>query len=62
MSPINPAVSGSVWEHFITPALEQGKLKCLPEPLMVGKGLSSIQKGLDTSKVGVSAKKVVIEL
>jgi len=62
ISPIDPTVSGPVWEHYITPALEQGKLKCLPEPLMVGKGLSSIQKGLDTSKAGVSAKKVVIEL
>lgn len=62
ISPINPAVSGPVWEHYITPALEKGKLKCLPEPLIVGKGLSSIQKGLNTSKAGVSAKKVVIEL
>ncbi|OCK75026.1 GroES-like protein [Lepidopterella palustris CBS 459.81] len=61
MSPINPAVSGPLWEHYITPALEQGKLKCLSEPLRVGKGLRSIQKGLDTSKAGVSAK-VAIEL
>ena len=51
-----------VWESYITPALEQGKLLCLPEPLVVGKGLESIQKGLDTNKVGVSAKKAVIEL
>ncbi|KAE9380901.1 GroES-like protein [Stipitochalara longipes BDJ] len=62
MSPINPAVTGPVWEHYITPALKQGKLKCLPEPLVVGKRLGSIQKGLDTNKAGVSAKKVVIEL
>jgi len=61
-SPIDPSVSGPVWEHYITPALEKGQLKCLPEPLIVGSGLSSIQKGVDTSKAGVSAKKVVIEL
>ncbi|KAK5138153.1 hypothetical protein LTR08_004848 [Meristemomyces frigidus] len=51
-----------VWESYITQALEQGKLLCVPEPLIVGKGLESIQKGLDKNKEGVSAKKVVIEL
>lgn len=51
-----------LWEQYITPALESGHLKCLPEPLVVGKGLESIQKGLDENKKGVSAKKVVIEL
>lgn len=51
-----------IWESYITPALQQGKLRCVPEPLVVGKGLDSVQKGLDTNKKGVSAKKVVIEL
>lgn len=51
-----------LWQEYITPALESGQLKCLPEPLVVGKGLESVQKGLDENKKGVSAKKVVIEL
>ena len=51
-----------LWKEFITPALEKGVLKCLPEPLVIGKGLESVQKGLDENKKGVSAKKVVIEL
>lgn len=51
-----------LWKEFITPALESGVLKALPEPLVVGKGLESVQKGLDENKKGVSAKKVVIEL
>ncbi|KAK3691606.1 hypothetical protein LTR37_018561 [Vermiconidia calcicola] len=51
-----------LWENYVTPALQNGKLKCLPEPLVVGKGLEAIQEGLDRSKKGVSAKKVVIEL
>jgi NADPH:quinone reductase-like Zn-dependent oxidoreductase len=51
-----------IWEKFITPALEQGKLKCLPQAVVVGKGLESVQAGLDKSKAGVSAQKVVVEL
>ena len=51
-----------LWADYIKPALISGELKCLPEPLVVGKGLESVQKGLDENKKGVSAKKVVIEL
>ncbi|EHK97054.1 GroES-like protein [Glarea lozoyensis ATCC 20868] len=47
---------------FMTPALEQGILKCLPKPFVVGKGLESVEKGCLENKKGVSAKKVVIEL
>merc|ERR1712230_38330 len=58
---INP-LTHPVWEGDITPALEQGKLMAVPELLVVGKGLESVQKGLQKNKEGVSAKKVVIEL
>ena len=51
-----------LWLEYITPALESGQLKCLPEALVIGKGLESVQKGFDENKKGVSAKKVVIEL
>lgn len=51
-----------IWAEYVTKALESGELKCLPEPLIVGKGLENVQKGLDENKKGVSAKKVVIEL
>ncbi len=51
-----------IWKDYVPKALESGHLKCLPEPLIVGKGLESVQKGLDENKKGVSAKKVVIEL
>jgi threonine dehydrogenase-like Zn-dependent dehydrogenase len=50
------------FKGFITPALGKGVLKCLPEPLVVGKGLESLQKGLDQMREGVSARKVVVEL
>jgi NADPH:quinone reductase-like Zn-dependent oxidoreductase len=51
-----------VWENFVTPALEQDKLRCLPEPLVIGQGLESLQAGLDRLRSGVSGRKVVVEL
>ena len=51
-----------LWAEFIPEALKSGQLKCLPEPLVIGKGLENVQKGFDENKKGVSAKKVVIEL
>lgn len=55
-------VTHPVWESYVPEALQQGKLKCVPEPLVIGKGLENVQKGCDKNKEGVSAKKVVIEL
>lgn len=55
-------VGEAVWQKFLPGALKDGSIKCVPEPLVVGKGLESVQKGLDVQKEGVSAKKVVIEL
>lgn len=51
-----------LWENFLPKALESGQIKCVPEPLIMGKGLESVQSGLDKNKEGVSAKKVVVEL
>lgn len=51
-----------MWKDYLPQAMQQGKLKCVPEPLVIGKGLESLQKGCDKNKEGVSAKKVVIEL
>jgi NADPH:quinone reductase-like Zn-dependent oxidoreductase len=55
-------ITHTYWKDFVTPALEQGKLKCSPEPLVVGQGLESLQKALDVQRKGVSAKKVVVTL
>ncbi|KAL2847751.1 putative zinc-binding alcohol dehydrogenase domain-containing protein cipB [Aspergillus pseudoustus] len=51
-----------VWRDYVTPALETGKLQCLPKPLVVGKGLGSIQGALVKMREGVSAAKLVVEL
>ncbi|KAJ5368778.1 Alcohol dehydrogenase superfamily zinc-type [Penicillium cataractarum] len=51
-----------VWKDYVTPALQSGKLQCLPPPFIVGKGLKHIQSALEKSKAGVSAMKLVVEL
>lgn len=58
---INP-VTHPLWKDYVLPALEQGKLRFLPEPMVIGKGLEKVQEGCEANKKGVSAKKVVIEL
>lgn len=55
-------IATPIWENFVTPALEAGKLQCLPPPTIVGKGLSYVNEGLERSKSGVSATKLVVEL
>ncbi|KAK9326696.1 chaperonin 10-like protein [Lipomyces starkeyi] len=51
-----------IWKDYVTPALQAGKLQCLPPPTIVGKGLEHIQDALKKSKAGVSATKLVVEL
>ncbi|KAF4549254.1 Alcohol dehydrogenase GroES-like domain-containing protein 12 [Elsinoe fawcettii] len=55
-------VADHIWGKFLYEGLEKGTIKPLPEPLVIGKGLESIQKAVDKNKEGVSAKKVVVEL
>jgi NADPH:quinone reductase-like Zn-dependent oxidoreductase len=50
------------WKDFLTPALENGMLKCLPEPCVVGEGLEWLQEALETLDKGVSATKLVVTL
>ena len=51
-----------IYGDFLPKALAEGTFVPKPEPEVVGKGLESIQAGLDAQKKGVSAKKVVISL
>ena len=55
-------VATPVWKDYVTPALQAGKLQCLPPPFVVGKGLEHIQDALKKSQAGVSATKLVVEL
>ncbi|KAF7555725.1 hypothetical protein G7Z17_g1955 [Cylindrodendrum hubeiense] len=55
-------VATPVWRDYVTLALQAGKLKCLPSPLIVGTGLEQIQEALRKCEAGVSATKLVVEL
>lgn len=55
-------VATPVWEDFVTEALKSGRLLCLPQKLVVGKGLEKIHEALERSEAGVSATKLVVEL
>ncbi|KAI5925047.1 oxidoreductase [Camillea tinctor] len=54
-------VGAMIYEEFLPGALEAGKYIIAPEPLIVGKGLSSVQSGIDTSKTS-PGKKVVVSI
>jgi NADPH:quinone reductase-like Zn-dependent oxidoreductase len=58
----NNEVGKVIYEDFLPQALADGKYLAAPEPYIVGKGLESVQAGLDAQKKGVSAKKLVITL
>ncbi|OJJ55808.1 hypothetical protein ASPSYDRAFT_92020 [Aspergillus sydowii CBS 593.65] len=55
-------IATPVWEDFVTPALESGRIQCLPRPTVVGKGLENVDEALKKCKAGVSATKLVVEL
>ncbi|KAK4495866.1 hypothetical protein PRZ48_013134 [Zasmidium cellare] len=55
-------VAGKVFEEYVTPALEEGKLLPLPPARVVGKGLEAVEEALKLCKAGVSAMKLVVEI
>ena len=55
-------VGEALYGEFLPKALKEGKYVCAPEPMVVGKGLESVQEALDVQKKGVSARKVVVTL
>ena len=55
-------VGTMIYVDFLPRALAEGRYVAAPEPQVIGKGLGSIQAGLDVQLKGVSAKKVVVSL
>ncbi|KAH6857428.1 chaperonin 10-like protein [Alternaria rosae] len=55
-------IATPVWNAYVTPALQAGKLFCLTTPTVVGKGLKFIQEALNKSSTGGSGTKIVVEL
>ncbi|KAH2767510.1 hypothetical protein KXW60_005734 [Aspergillus fumigatus] len=55
-------IGPAIFEAFLPKALAAGEFKSAPTAEVVGKGLGSIQAGLEQVKKGASAKKYVISL
>ena len=56
-------VGQAVYQDYLPKALKAGSFVAAPEPIVVGKGLESVQEGVDRySKGGISANKLVIIL
>lgn len=51
-----------LWRDWVGPALETGKLKCLPSPKVVGHGLESLEEAFEVRRKDVHAQKIVVEL
>ncbi|KAG9234052.1 putative zinc-binding alcohol dehydrogenase domain-containing protein cipB [Amylocarpus encephaloides] len=58
----NNGVGNFIYENFLSQALAAGSFVASPEPLVVGKGLESIQGAMEVQRKGVSARKVVVTL
>ncbi|KAH8883178.1 zinc-binding oxidoreductase CipB [Thozetella sp. PMI_491] len=55
-------VAKAVFEDFLPKALRSGAFVPAPDPLVVGKGLESIQAAVDLYRKGLSAQKAVVTL
>lgn len=60
--PEHEQIGKTIWEDFVHGALVNGQLQAKPDPIVVGRGLESMQHALDIQMKGVSAKKVVVDL
>lgn len=56
------ATGKAIWKDWLAGALEDGTMKCMPPPEVVGTGLEKIQDAVDAIGKGVSGKKLVVEL
>lgn len=59
---IDNEVGKLIYGDFLPAALRDGRFVAAPEPLVVGRGLESVQMAFEVQRKGVSAKKVVVAL
>lgn len=55
-------VGEAIYVNFLPEALETGRFRAAPEPMVAGSGLEAVQGAIDVQRKGVSAKKVVVSL
>jgi hypothetical protein len=58
---VNLDVGDAVWRKYLPEALAAGIFLAKPDPLVL-EGLERVQEGVNLSKEGVSARKIVIEV
>jgi hypothetical protein len=61
LAPPHQHIGEYIFGEFLPEALEKGVMQAKPDAEVVGKGLESVQHGVDVLKKGVSAKKIVVE-
>ncbi|KAH7390311.1 zinc-binding oxidoreductase CipB [Cadophora sp. MPI-SDFR-AT-0126] len=59
---LSNGIGKAVFQDFLPGALKAGAYIPAPDPIIAGKGLESIQVGVDLLRKGVSARKVVVVL
>ena len=62
LSTLQSGIASAIWTDFLPAALASGAIIPQPPARIVGTGLESIQTGLDKSKEGYSATKLVVDL
>ncbi|CAN9310880.1 unnamed protein product [Alternaria sp. RS040] len=62
LAPPHQHIGEYIFGGFLPEALDSGVMQVKPDAEVVGKGLESMQHGVDVLKKGVSAKKIVVEL
>jgi hypothetical protein len=55
-------IGDAIWRKYIPEALAVGRFQAKPDPQILEGGLERVQDGIDLLRVGVSAKKIVIEI
>ncbi|KAH7208331.1 chaperonin 10-like protein [Fusarium oxysporum Fo47] len=55
-------VGDYIWHKYVPEALADGRLHPKPDPLVISRGIETIQDGLNRLKKGVSAQKLIVEV
>jgi hypothetical protein len=55
-------VGAAIWRDFLPGALADGRFRPVPEPVVVGHGLETMQQALDQQRRGMAAQKAVVTL